>query len=218
MTQLPWLETGDPFPPTSTALADPNGLLAAGGELSVATLLRAYRAGIFPWYAPGEPLLWWSPAPRTVLWPRQLHVSRSMEKLLRQRRFEVRLDSCFSEVIEACATTPRNGAHGTWITAEMQQAYVRLHQAGHAHSLECFQDNQLVGGLYGVRIGAMFFGESMFSRVDNASKVALAALCAQPGLRLIDCQMATPHLLSLGAQQMSRARFEKALALACREN
>lgn len=215
--QLPWLDPGAPFPPTTTALADPNGLLAAGADLSVDTLLRAYAAGIFPWYSTGEPVLWWSPAPRAVLWPRHLRISRSLNKVLRQQRFEVRINSCFADVIAACAQAPRVGQRGTWITREMQAAYVRLHHAGHAHSVECFAEGRLVGGLYGVRIGAMFFGESMFSRQDNASKVALVHLCRQPGIRLIDCQQATTHLVSLGAMPMSRARFERALALACRQ-
>jgi leucyl/phenylalanyl-tRNA--protein transferase len=214
MRQLPWLIPGEDFPPTSTALQDPNGLLAAGGDLSTETLLRAYRAGIFPWYSAGDPLLWWSPAPRTILWPRQVHVSRSLAKCLRQQRFDVRSNTRFADVMQACATVKRAGQRGTWIDHDMQEAYLRLHQAGLAESVEVFAMEELVGGLYGVRINGMFFGESMFHLVSNASKVALVHLCRRPGIRLIDCQMPTPHLLSMGARQMSRDRFEHALSLA----
>lgn len=202
---------GEDFPPTSTALVEPNGLLAAGADLSISTLLRAYRLGIFPWFSAGEPILWWSPAPRAVLLPNALHVSRSLAKSLRTQPWEVSWDHDFSAVIKACATTPRNGQNGTWITPEMQTAYLRLHQAGHAHAVAVQQAGKLVGGLYGVQIGGMFFGESMFSHITNASKVALVHLCQRADIRLIDCQMATPHLLSLGAELWSREQFEHAL-------
>lgn len=211
MTTLPWLAPGEPFPPTSQALNEPNGLLAAGGDLSVDTLIDAYRQGIFPWFSQGEPILWWSPAPRTLLYPAQLRVSRSLRKVLRQQHFAVRQNTCFAEVIRACATTPRAGQDGTWITADMQQAYIRLHQAGIAHSIEVFFQNRLAGGLYGVQLGQMFFGESMFSHQSDASKVALVHLCQMPSIAAIDCQVPTAHLLSLGAQQVSRTSFEATL-------
>lgn len=216
MTSLPWLAAGDPFPPTATALVHPNGLLAAGADLSVDTLLRAYRAGIFPWFSEDDPILWWSPSPRALLWPHHLHISHSLAKSLRNDGWEVSIDRDFRGVIRACATTPRDGQNGTWITATMQEAYVRLHEAGHAHSVEVWQQGELVGGLYGVRIGAMFFGESMFSHRPDASKVALVHLCRQPGIRLIDCQMETPHLWRMGARLATRPRFERALAAAMR--
>lgn len=210
---LPWLEPGAAFPDTRHALTDPCGLLAAGADLSVDTLIRAYSRGIFPWYSAGEPILWWSPAPRTLLWPNKIHLSTSLKKVLRRDTFEVRINSDFSAVISACANIPRDGQPGTWITPEMQAAYIALHQAGFAESVECYYQGELVGGLYGVRLGGMFFGESMFSRRSNASKVALAHLCRRDGIHLIDCQMETPHLISMGAENVSRERFEAAIQL-----
>lgn len=214
MIQIPWLKSGDRFPPTYTALLEPNGLLAGGGDLSLDTMLNAYRHGIFPWFSEGDPILWWSPAPRTILWPKRLHISRSLKKVLRSNRFESRINSCFDKVVAACANTKRPGQDGSWITSDIEAAYIRLHRAGYAHSYEVFLDQQLVGGLYGIQLGAMFFGESMFSLESNASKVALVHLCQQPSIRLIDCQMATSHLFSLGATEVSRERFERVLKLA----
>jgi len=207
---IPWLEPESPFPPASTALREPNGLLAAGADLSPARLLAAYRRGIFPWYSPGEPILWWSPDPRMVLYPRELRISRSFSRTLRNSDYSVRLDSAFDNVIAACAITPREGQSGTWITAEMQAAYRRLHRLGIAHSVETWRDGKLVGGLYGLAIGLAFFGESMFSHRSDASKIALAHLCAYltaQGFGIIDCQMETNHLASLGARPLSRDDF-----------
>jgi leucyl/phenylalanyl-tRNA--protein transferase len=206
---IPWLDADTPFPPPSRALAEPNGLLAAGGDLSVGRLLDAYRRGIFPWYSAGQPVLWWSPDPRMVLVPADFRISRSLRKRLRRRDYEVRVDRCFHEVVAGCAE-PRDGQAGTWITAEMAQAYGALHRLGHAHSVEVWLDGALAGGLYGVALGRMFYGESMFSRATDASKVALAHLARQLErwrFGLIDCQMHTAHLATLGARGMPRARF-----------
>jgi leucyl/phenylalanyl-tRNA--protein transferase len=204
---IPWLYADTPFPPVSKALKEPNGLLAGGGDLSPPRLLAAYRRGIFPWYAPGEPILWWSPDPRMVLFPGALRITRSLAKTLRNADYRVTLDSAFAPVIAACAATPRPGQDGTWITTEMQQAYIRLHALGHAHSVETWRDGRLVGGLYGVAIGRAFCGESMFAHVTDASKIALAHLCrflAERGFGIIDCQMETAHLTSLGARPIPR--------------
>ncbi len=218
MAHLIWLTAKDlAFPSADHAMEEPNGLLAAGGDLSVPRLITAYRHGIFPWYAPGQPILWWCPDPRTVLWPNGLHVSRSMRKLIRQQRMRVTLDQDFSSVIRACAE-PRHYADGTWITPQMQQAYIDLHRAGIAHSVEVWQDGLLVGGLYGVALGKVFFGESMFSRASNASKLGFITLVEQLGqwgFELIDCQMPTDHLFSLGAESMPRAAFLHELARLC---
>ena len=206
---IPWLEKNAPFPPVERALARPNGLLAAGADLTPARLLGAYRRGIFPWYCDGEPILWWSPDPRMVLYTQELKISRSLAKSVRNRGFEVRFDTAFPAVVEACAA-PRDGQHGTWITDEMRAAYLRLHRLGHAHSVETWCDGALQGGLYGVAIGRMFFGESMFARATDASKVALVALVRNlhaRGFPLIDCQMVTHHLASLGARAIPRAEF-----------
>lgn len=200
----------DAFPPGHAALREPNGLLALGGDLSPARLVAAYRRGIFPWYSEGDPLLWWTPDPRAVLYPEELHVSRSLRRRLRRGEFEVRLDSAFDTVVQACAA-PRARQPGTWIDADMARAYGALHRLGLARSVECWQDDELVGGLYGVCLGAVFFGESMFSRRADASKVALAHLCGL-GYRLIDCQMPNPHLHGLGARLLARHRFEAELA------
>ena len=207
---IPWLESADAFPPLELALKEPNGLLCAGGDLSPQRLLLAYRQGIFPWYCPGEPILWWSPDPRMVLVPSKLKISRSLRRTLRAGKYQIRLDSDFPAVIHACATTPREGQAGTWITAEMQAAYCTLHELGYAHSVETWIDNKLLGGLYGMAIGRMFYGESMFSHATDASKLALAHLArylANKEFGLIDCQMNTPHLASLGACEIPRSEF-----------
>jgi leucyl/phenylalanyl-tRNA--protein transferase len=210
---IPWLERETPFPPVRSALKEPNGLLAAGGDLSPERLLDAYRRGIFPWYSEGDPILWWSPDPRMVLFPRELKISRSLGKTLRNRRYEVRFDSAFEEVIASCAA-PRKGEPGTWIGDSMIGAYLELHRLGHAHSVETWIDGDLAGGLYGVAVGRVFFGESMYSRARDASKIALAALVAHldsAGFGLIDCQMHTRHLETLGAREIPRARFSRLL-------
>ena len=210
---IPWLENDQPFPPVHHALREPNGLLAAGGDLSIPRLLQAYRRGIFPWYSEGQPFLWWSPEPRMVLRPADVAVSRSLRKRLRNASAEIRTDMAFGEVLSACAA-PRAGQAGTWITPEMAMAYTALHHAGYAHSVETWANGALVGGLYGVSIGRMFFGESMFSRAPDASKIALVHLARQLErwkFGLIDCQMATPHLASLGAREIPRAEFMRML-------
>jgi len=199
-----------PFPPASMAETDPDGLLAIGGDLSETRLLNAYRAGIFPWFSENQPLLWWSPDPRTLLFPDRLHVSRSLRKTLRRKTFHVTFDTAFEQVIRQCAIMPRNGQKGTWITSEMQQAYCALHRHGHAHSVEVWHGDELAGGLYGVAIGAAFYGESMFSRRRDASKIALVKLVdklAAAGFLFIDCQVVTGHLLSLGAETVDRSSF-----------
>lgn len=207
---LTWLQRDSlNFPPLSKALREPNGLLAAGGDLSAERLIAAYRHGCFPWYQDNQPILWWSPDPRTVLFPEELHVSRSLAKALRQARYQVTFDRAFAKVIQACAA-PRDYADGTWITTPMQHAYLELHQRGIAHSVEVWRDDELVGGLYGLAMGQLFFGESMFSRADNASKVGFVTLIEQLkawGFVLIDCQMPTQHLHSLGARPIARADF-----------
>ena len=210
---IPWLDSGDPFPEVERALAEPNGLLAAGADLSLPRLLEAYRNGIFPWFSHDQPILWWSPDPRMVLFPAELKISRSLARTLRSTRFEVRADTAFDAVIEGCRQ-PRRGESGTWITEEMAEAYGTLHRAGFAHSVETWLDDKLVGGLYGVALGRAFFGESMFARVSDASKVALVALARQLQhweFGLIDCQMNTAHLASLGAREIPRAEFTRRL-------
>jgi leucyl/phenylalanyl-tRNA--protein transferase len=210
---IPWLSNDTPFPPSERALKSPNGLLAAGGNLSVPRLLEAYRSGIFPWFNPGEPILWWCPDPRMVLIPGELRVSRSLAKLLRSSFLEVRCDTVFEQVMRGCAaprSKNRAGHSATWIGEDMIRAYCLLHQQGYAHSVETWLDGKLVGGLYGVSIGRMFYGESMFSDVSNASKIALAHLARQLerwGFGMIDCQMSTPHLASLGAREIPRSEF-----------
>jgi len=215
---IPWLPEEAIFPPLDKALAEPNGLLAAGGDLSPQRLLAAYRRGIFPWYSAGDPILWWSPDPRMVLVPDELKISRSLAKTLRNAKYEVRLDSAFSAVIRACAGKPREGQAGTWITREMQDAYRELHRLGYAHSVETWIDDKLAGGLYGIAMGRAFFGESMFADQRDASKIALAHLCAylkQRGFGIIDCQMETSHLASLGARPISRRDFAMRLDELC---
>ena len=212
--KLAWLEAGDGFPPVESALREPNGLLAAGGELTPARLLDAYRRGIFPWYSRGEPPLWWSPDPRMVLYCEELKVSRSLAKNLRNKGYEVRVDFAFSKVLRHCAE-PRKGVKDTWLGKEMQAAYLSLHEAGHAHSFETWREGDLVGGLYGVAIGRMFYGESMFSRATDASKVALVRLVGflkEKGFPLIDCQMKTPLLASLGGREIPRRAFLRQVA------
>ena len=213
---LTWLKRDDlSFPPLETALREPNGLLAAGGDLRPERLLAAYRHGCFPWYQEGQPLLWWSPDPRTVLFPDELHVSRSLRKRMRHGDYRVTFDKAFAEVIQGCAG-PRSYADGTWITTPMQDAYIRLHEMGVAHSVEVWQQGQLVGGLYGLAMGELFFGESMFSRATDASKVGFVTLVERLrewGFALIDCQMPTRHLESFGARSIPRAAFAEALAM-----
>lgn len=211
MPRLTLLRNDDPpdvFPDPEQALDDPNGLLALGGDLSPPRLLAAYRQGIFPWYEDGQPIMWWSPDPRAVMLPDGLHVSRSLRRTLRSGRFKVSTDHDFAGVIGACAQL--RAAQGTWITADMRNAYMQLHALGHAHSIETWRGDQLVGGVYGIAIGGAFFGESMFSTETDASKVALVALMKQlagRGFGLLDCQLETPHLTSLGSRLMARRDF-----------
>lgn len=209
---IPWLEpTAKPyFPDTSTVLAEPAGLLAAGGKLDVEWLLVAYRQGIFPWFSESEPILWWCPAPRTVLYPKRFYQSKSLQKLARQQRYQITVDQDFEAVIEACAGD-REGQSGTWINSQMIDAYIEMHQAGFAHSIECRHQGELVGGLYGIGLGRVFFGESMFSRAANASKLCLKHLLDSGSYEMIDCQLPTGHLHSLGAIEISRDEFESAL-------
>lgn len=207
---LPFLDPANPvFPDPETALLEPNGLLAAGGNLSVSTLLAAYGQGIFPWYAEGQPLLWWSPNPRAVIHMDRLHISRSLRKILTRKHYQIRVDFAFEAVLENCAA-PRAGRPETWITPDMQQAYMDMYTAGHAHSVECWIDGALAGGLYGVATGPVFSGESMFSNRANASKIVMAHLVAgirQAGFTLLDCQITNPHLSAMGATLLPRAEF-----------
>ncbi len=214
---LPWLQAGEDFPPVNQAWgadSDAPGLLAAGGALDVPTLRRSYSQGIFPWFSTGQPILWWSPDPRMVLQVAQFRLHRSLRKTLqkfsRDPACEIRFDSGFEQVIRACAGSPREGQDGTWIVPPMVQAYGELHRAGQAHSVETWINGELVGGLYCVALGRAVFGESMFTRVPDASKIALAALvafCRRAGIIMIDCQQNTSHLASLGAREMPRADF-----------
>ena len=211
---IPWLQGDAPFPDVETALADPNGLLAAGDDLSAERLLAAYRRGIFPWFSTGQPVLWWSPAPRMVLFPSELKVSRSLAKVLRNSAYETRFDTAFQDVMRACAA-PRPGQNGTWITDDMVNAYTKLHSLGYAHSVETWVEGELAGGLYGIAIGGMFYGESMFMRRRDASKIALVQLVRQlatRGFGMIDCQMRTGHLASLGGREIPRIEFSQRLA------
>jgi leucyl/phenylalanyl-tRNA---protein transferase len=221
---LPWLEPGDAFPPVAAAWGDDSevpGLLAAGGALDVPTLQAAYSQGIFPWYSEGQPILWWSPDPRMVLQVADFKLHRSLQKTLKKFSYtpncEIRIDHDFAAVINACAQSPRDGQNGTWIVQNMIDAYCALHAAGHAHSVETWVDGKLVGGLYCTNVGAAVFGESMFSRASDASKIALAALvalCRAQGVVQIDCQQNTAHLASLGAREMPRAVFCNTVASA----
>ncbi len=208
-----------PFPDVCLAEKEPNGLLALGGDLSPERLINAYRHGIFPWYSDGQPILWWSPDPRTVLFPAQLKVSRSLQKNLRNKPFTVSFDRHFNHVLQCCAN-PRDDAEGTWITAEMEAAYIQLHEQQVAHSVEVWYEGKLVGGLYGVAIGQVFFGESMFSQINDASKVGLVHLTSHLirwGYQLIDCQVYSNHLFSLGAQEISRHHFTHHLKQWCNQ-
>ena len=189
------------------ALADEDGLLAIGGDLTVERLALAYQHGIFPWYSDGEPILWYSPHERCVIYPEKLKVSKSLKQVLGSKRFEVTANQAFEQVIVNCAKMPRKDQPGTWITEEMQKAYIALHRLGWAHSIEVWQDKELVGGLYGIAVGKTFCGESMFSAVSNASKVALFALCKRMNFELIDCQLPNDHLMSLGAEMISRETY-----------
>jgi leucyl/phenylalanyl-tRNA--protein transferase len=206
---IPWLTPETPFPPLGAALTHPNGLLAAGGDLSPQRLIAAYRCGIFPWFNEGDPILWWSPDPRMVLFPPELKISRSLRKTLKKANYTIRADSAFNQVVRACAE-PRKERPGTWIHDEMIAAYTALHEMGLAHSIETWMEGELVGGLYGVAQGKMFFGESMFSRTTDASKVAFVHLVRhleRRGFKMIDCQMKTAHLASFGAREISREEF-----------
>lgn len=218
MPPIPWLDPNTlVFPPAEKALEEPNGLLAAGGNLSPQRIINAYRHGIFPWFNPGDPILWWSPNPRTVIYPDQLHLSRSLQKTLRKKIYRVTFDQAFCQVMEKCAAS-RSNSTGTWISREMIKAYVDIHRMGLGHSVEVWRDengkSELVGGLYGLALGRVFFGESMFSQADNASKVGLAHLVHHLRawqFELIDCQVANDHLFSLGAVEIAREVFLKAL-------
>lgn len=216
MISLYWLDIlrKDDFPPLETALREPDGLLAAGGDLSPGRLIEAYQRGIFPWFNEGEPVLWWSPDPRFVLYPEELKVSRSLMKNIRNGGFHISMDRAFDQVISHCARVPRKDQPGTWISTDMRNAYMALHEQGHAHSVECWQGDDLVGGLYGVRSGVVFCGESMFSRVSNASKIALYYLCQflnNHNFKLIDSQVYTPHLERLGARMIPREEYIRTL-------
>ena len=207
---IAWLDADTPFPPHARALADPNGLIAAGADLSPVRLIDAYRQGIFPWYSDDQPILWWSPDPRMVMFPAEFEPRRSLLKVLRNREYEVRCDTAFETVMRACASAPREGQDGTWITDQIVAGYCALHRAGHAHSIETWIDGELCGGLYGVGIGRAFYGESMFARCTDASKIAFAHLAGflrDHACGIIDCQMNTSHLASLGAREIPRREF-----------
>ncbi|MDR2925923.1 MAG: leucyl/phenylalanyl-tRNA--protein transferase [Azoarcus sp.] len=217
---IPWLDDPADFPDAALALKNPNGLLAAGGALSPEWLLAAYQRGIFPWFSKDEPILWWSPDPRFVLFPREIRIRRSLRRVLRQRRFDVRVDTDFPAIIAGCAM-PRETGGGTWILPAMHAAYCRMSELGYAHSVECWREGRLVGGLYGMALGRVFFGESMFSTETDASKVALASLARlldDKGFVMIDCQMRTAHLLSMGAREISRDEFCAGLGRCTVEN
>ncbi len=221
LPQLDWASDAA-FPPCHRALSDPNGLLAFGGDLSSTRLLNAYRCGIFPWYSEGEPILWWSPDPRMVIAPADLHLSRRLRRKLGQSDWKISADGCFEDVIDICASLPRHGRVGTWITAEMRDAYIALHREGHAHSIEVHAGNgALVGGLYGLAIGRMFFGESMFSLQSGGSQVAIAGLCrrlTEWNFALLDGQVESAHLATLGFRTLPRAAFIAICAQACAES
>ena len=214
---IPWLNPATGFPDTSLARTEPNGLLCAGGDLRPETIVAAYSRGIFPWFSDDQPILWWSPEPRMVLFPAEFRISKSLAKTVNARKFTIRLDTAFAEVIAGCAA-PREPGGGTWIVPEMQDAYIRLHQLGIAHSVESWvagdNGDELIGGLYGIALGRMFFGESMFTRATDASKVALVALVEKlrrDGFELIDCQQQTRHLASFGARPIPRQAFVRRL-------
>jgi len=204
------IDGGCPFPPLSLALTEPNGLIAIGGDLSATRLLSAYKQGIFPWFNEGEPILWWSPNPRMVLFPEELIISNSLKKTLKKHPFEIRFNTAFREVIKACSQTPRDGQGGTWISQEMINAYCELHDLGYAICLESWLDGKLVGGCYGVKLHNMFYGESMFHHITDASKVAfvhLVEILKNKGVGMIDCQMKTPLLTSFGGREIPRDEF-----------
>jgi leucyl/phenylalanyl-tRNA--protein transferase len=218
---IPWLRPDTPFPPLEAALSEPNGLLAASGDLTPERLLDAYRRGIFPWYSGDQPVLWWSPDPRMVLFVEEFRIARSLRKRLKQRTLEIRVDTAFRSVIECCANAPRRGQNGTWITPAVIDAYVALHEDGNAHSVESWREGRLVGGLYGVAIGRMFFGESMFADEPDASKIALvhlAGMLRERGYPLIDCQQETAHLATFGARPISRLEFARRVAALVHSN
>ena len=217
---LYWIDPDSPpdnFPPVASALSQPDGLLCFGGDLSSERLLHAYRRGIFPWYSEGQPIMWWSPAPRCVIYPQELVIRRSLKKTMRNAGFQFTIDRDFSQVISACAL-PRGDDEGTWITSDMIAAYTKLHEQGHAHSAEIWSDGHLVGGLYGIAIGRVYFGESMFALKRDASKVALACMghfLKRHNFRLIDAQVTSSHMLSMGAREISRAQFISELDAGC---
>jgi len=215
MPSIVWLEdNNNEFPPVEHAFTEPDGLLAAGGTLSPEILLKAYRHGIFPWYSQGQPILWWSPDPRCVLFPQKLKITRSFRKTLKKNLFVIKQDTAFRDVMLSCAK-PRKDEAGTWITADMLGAYTHMHELGYAHSIECWQDDKLVGGLYGISLGEMFFGESMFSREPDASKVALEYLCNTVKPKLIDVQVYSKHMERLGAEMIPRKHFIEYLDKYC---
>ena len=215
MIEIPsnfWLNEADTsFPDVSLALSEPNGLVAIGGDLSIERMLNAYSNGIFPWYSEGEPILWYSPDPRMVITPDKLHISKSLNKTIKSSQFTVTIDTAFNDVISQCRTVKRSGQLGTWIDDSMEEAYCQLHDSGYAHSYEVYENDELVGGLYGIALGRVFFGESMFSLVSNASKVAFAYLLQKTEYCLIDCQIENQHLESLGAFKMKRDLFVQQL-------
>jgi leucyl/phenylalanyl-tRNA--protein transferase len=214
---IPWLDADDdqtPFPDPATALIEPDGLLAAGGSLRPQRLLNAYRHGIFPWYSPGEPILWWSPSQRAVIFPDQIHVSRRLQRTLRKTPFTFTHNTAFREVITACAA-PRDDIDATWITEEMISAYCKMHELGYARSIECYLDNKLAGGIYGIQLGRVFFGESMFHTISNASKAVLIETAKQPDIGLIDCQIPNKHLETMGMTMIPRDKFMGLLDQLC---
>lgn len=212
-----WFAADDcetPFPDVERALKEPDGLLAAGGNLKPTRLLEAYRQGIFPWYSEGEPILWWSPLKRAVIFPENIHISRSLRKTLHRETFRITRDTAFRKIMLGCAS-PRKDNKGTWITPEMIAAYYNLHQLGYAHSIECWLNDRLVGGLYGIQLGQVFFGESMYSLVPDASKVALVTLARQSNIALIDCQLPNDHLARMGMAMIPRREFIELLNYWC---
>ena len=214
---IPWLDSEDdyaPFPNPDTALIEPDGLLAAGGSLRPTRLLQAYRNGIFPWYSQGEPILWWNPSRRAIIYPSRIHISRSLRRLLKKETFEFKHNSAFREVILNCAA-PRTCGGGTWISEDMIEAYCTLHTLGYARSIECFLNEKLVGGIYGVQLGRVFFGESMFHSVSNASKAVMVETANQADISLIDCQIPNNHLESMGAEMITRKEFLSLLNMFC---
>ncbi len=206
---IPWLDVDNdnsPFPDPDSALLEPDGLLAAGGSLTPTRLLNAYRSGIFPWYNPGEPVLWWSPSQRAIIYPEQVHISRRLHRFLKNTAFEIKHNTAFSEVIKSCAE-PRRSGNATWLSSEMIAAYCEMHKLGYARSIECYLHGDLVGGIYGIHLGKVFFGESMFHTASNASKAVLIEAAEQPDIALIDCQIPNAHLESMGMTMIPRKEF-----------